>query len=78
MDSAIADGRAINIGRGRNLSVAEIAAMVGGPTVHRDRRPGDPQDTLADITQAREILDWTPEVATEDGIRELICSYPAT
>jgi UDP-glucose 4-epimerase len=78
MDSAIADGRAINVGRGRNLSVLEIAAMIGGPTVHRDRRPGDPQDTLADITQAREILGWTPEVATEDGIRELICSYPAT
>jgi UDP-glucose 4-epimerase len=78
MDSVIADGRAINIGRGGNLSVLEIAAMIGGPTVHHDRRPGDPQDTLADITQAREILDWTPEVATEDGIRELICSYPAT
>jgi UDP-glucose 4-epimerase len=72
MDSAIADGRAINIGRGRNLSVAEIAAMIGGPTVHLERRPGDPQDTLADITQAREILGWSPEVATEDGLRELI------
>ncbi len=72
MDSAIADGRAINIGRGRNLSVIEIAAMIGGPTVHLERRPGDPQDTLADITQAREILGWSPEVATEDGLRELI------
>jgi len=72
MDSAIADGSAINIGRGRNLSVIEIAAMIGGPTVHLERRPGDPQDTLADITQAREILGWSPEVATEDGLRELI------
>jgi UDP-glucose 4-epimerase len=72
MDCAIADGRALNIGRGRNLSVIEIAAMIGGPTIHLERRPGDPQDTLADITQAREVLGWTPEVATEDGLRELI------
>jgi UDP-glucose 4-epimerase len=74
MDSAIADGRAINIGRGHNLSVVEIAAMIGGPTIHLGRRPGDPQDTLADITQAREILGWRPEVETENGIRELIFS----
>jgi len=74
MDSAIADGRALNIGRGRNLSVAQIAAMIGGPVIHLERRPGDARDTLADIAQAREVLGWAPEVATADGIRELMAN----
>ncbi|HZP44580.1 MAG TPA: NAD-dependent epimerase/dehydratase family protein [Candidatus Binataceae bacterium] len=74
MDSAIADGRAINIGRGENVSVRRIAAMVGGPLVHLEPRPGDARDTLADISQAREILGWVPEVSIEEGIRELQAS----
>jgi UDP-glucose 4-epimerase len=72
MDSTIADGRALNIGRGRNLSIAQVAAIVGGPIIRRERRPADARDTLADITQAREVLGWAPEVDTEEGIRELM------
>lgn len=80
IDCAVADGRALNIGRGKNLSVNEIAAIMGGPTKHQTRRPGDPQDTLADLTQTRAVLGWEPEVVTEDGIRELmrVAGLPAT
>ena len=80
MDCAVADGRALNIGRGKSLSVNEIAAIIGGPATHHARRPGDPQDTLADLTQTRAVLGWEPEVATEDGIREMmrIAGLPAT
>src|SRR5579863_708289 len=74
MDCAIADGRTLNIGRGRNLSVITIAAMIGGPVAHLERRPADARDTLADISQARAILEWEPEVATEDGVRELMAA----
>lgn len=72
MEAPVGDGRAINIGRGRALSVNQVAALVGGPTVRLASRPGDARDTLADITQARETLKWEPRIATEDGIRELL------
>jgi nucleoside-diphosphate-sugar epimerase len=71
MDAAVADGRAINIGRGRNLSINRIAQLIGGPTVQLPPRPGDARHTLANLSQAREILGWEPEVITEDAIREL-------
>ncbi|MGH7878613.1 MAG: NAD-dependent epimerase/dehydratase family protein, partial [Candidatus Binataceae bacterium] len=74
MDCAIADGRALNIGRGRNLSVGAIAALIGGPVTHLERRPADARDTLADISQARAILGWEPEIATEEGVRELMAA----
>ncbi len=69
---AFADGRAINIGRGENVSVNRIAAMIGGPTVHREGRAGDMRDTLADRTQAERVLGWRPRVSIEAGIAELL------
>jgi UDP-N-acetylglucosamine/UDP-N-acetyl-alpha-D-glucosaminouronate 4-epimerase len=75
MDTEVADGRAINIGRGRNLSVNRIAELIGGPTVHVAPRPGDARDTLADLSQAREILGWEPEMPTEDAVRSLVKLY---
>jgi UDP-glucose 4-epimerase len=75
MDAAVADGRAINVGRGRSLSVNRIAELIGGPTVQLPPRPGDARHTLADLSQAREILGWEPELVTEDEVRTLAGLY---
>ena len=72
MDCEIADGRAINIGRGENVSLNRIAAMIGGPTIHHEGRAGDMRDTLADRTQAERVLGWRPRVSIEEGIAELL------
>jgi UDP-glucose 4-epimerase len=72
MNCVIADGRAVNIGRGNAMSVSEIAAVVGGPTVYSERRPGDPRATLADLTESRKILGWEPQVDTVAAVRELV------
>ena len=75
MDAVVADGRAINIGRGCNLSVNRIAELIGGPTVRLPPRSGDARHTLADLSQAREILGWEPEIATENAVRTLVGLY---
>jgi len=72
MDATIADGRAINIGQGRNVSINWIAERIGGPRIHLPARPGDARDTLADNRRAREVLGWRPSVDTEEGLAELI------
>ncbi|MGH7815470.1 MAG: NAD-dependent epimerase/dehydratase family protein [Candidatus Binataceae bacterium] len=72
MDCAIADGRAINIGRGENVSINRIAAMVGGLIVQRPARIGDMRDTLADRSRAEQILGWRPRVTIEQGMAELL------
>ncbi len=71
-DSEIADGRPINIGCGRNVSVNRIAAMFGGLTVRSDSRPGDMRDTLADNREAARVLGWHPQVSIEEGIGALL------
>lgn len=72
MDCAIADGRALNIGQGRNVSVNWVARQIGGSTRNLPVRKGDVRHTLADFRQAEKILGWRPQVTTEQGLAELI------
>jgi nucleoside-diphosphate-sugar epimerase len=72
MKSTIADGRALNVGRGAALSVNGIATLVGGTKIHGERRPGDARATLADLTETRKVLGWEPLVDTSDAVRELV------
>ncbi|MFH1780753.1 MAG: GDP-mannose 4,6-dehydratase, partial [Candidatus Nealsonbacteria bacterium] len=65
-------GEVINIGGGHNHSVNEIAEMVGGDSLHVPARPGEMQNTLADIARAKELLNWSPEITLEEGIKKLL------
>src|SRR5579885_3026708 len=72
MDCQTADGRAINVGNGHNITINRVAELIGGPTVNLPPRPGDARHTLADHTEAQRTLGWEPEVKFEDGLAELI------
>jgi UDP-glucose 4-epimerase len=66
----VGKGETINIGAGRNVSVNDLAAMIGGPSVHVEARL-EPHDTRADNRKAKELLGWEPTIKLEDGIAEL-------
>ena len=61
ISSKTGKGEVINIGRGKNYSVNELARMIGGPTVNIEPRL-EPKETLADNSLARELLGWEPTV----------------
>ncbi len=58
---------ALNLGTGRGYSVREVVRaveLVTGceiPVAAAPRRAGDPAELVADATQARQILGWTPK-----------------
>jgi len=60
-----------NIGTGTNHSINEVAAMFGGKTEYIDGRPGEAQDTLADISAIQE-LGYEPKIKLEDYIDGLL------
>ena len=66
----VGKGEVINIGGGHNRTVFEIAELIGGPWKFVEPRL-EPRHTLADITRARELLGWEPQVKFEEGIGEL-------
>jgi UDP-glucose 4-epimerase len=68
------DARGFNIGTGKGTSVIEIARILqeaAGSNVPVDfapHRPGEQQESFVEVTKAREILGWTPEVSLSEGL----------
>jgi len=71
----VGKGEIINVGTGRNHSVLEIARMIGGLWKFIEPRQGEVKETLADITRAKELLGWEPQMTFEGGIRGLKEEY---
>lgn len=63
-------GEVFNIGSGKNYSVLEIARMINENYQFIDARPGEAKETLADISKARSVLNWEPQMNLEDYIQE--------
>ena len=67
----VGHGEALNIGAGNNISINKLAALIGGPVVHVPARL-EPKHTLADISKAKKLLGWEPEIVFEQGLKELL------
>jgi len=70
--NTVGKGEVINIGAGENHSLNEIAKIVGGEIKYIPLPAGEMRDTLADITKAKTLLGWQPEVKLEEGIKKLL------
>lgn len=66
----VGKGEVLNIGGGKNRSVLEVAELIGGPRVFIEPRL-EPKVTLADISRAKNLLDWQPGIKFEEGMEEL-------
>jgi len=73
-----AAGQAVNVGTGESASVLDVAAKLAevlGVDVEPEPlgkwRAGDIRHCFADITRARELLGYEPQVKLERGMREL-------
>lgn len=69
--SDIKSGEPINIASGLQTSVNTIAQLIGGETTHIPERKGEMRFIQADISKAKQLLNWQPTVKLEDGIAEL-------
>ncbi len=68
--SNVGRGEVLNIGTGFEVSVNELAGIIGGNVVYQDARI-EPARACATIEKAHELLNWKPEVSVEDGIAAL-------
>ena len=64
------NGEIFNLGTGINYSINELAAMFGGTKKYIPRRPGEAQNTLADISKTAKETGWIPEINLKDYVRE--------
>ena len=64
----IGDFKIYNVGTGINYSINEIADMIGGEKIYIDKRPAEVHETLADITETVNDLNWRPLKSLEEAI----------
>jgi UDP-glucose 4-epimerase len=66
------DGAVMNVGTGHPQSVNRLVELLQSEVTYLPKRPGEPDVTHADVTRIRELLGWSPTVAFEDGVAEMV------
>jgi dTDP-glucose 4,6-dehydratase len=68
----------VNIGNGQEVTMLELAERVlrlsgsSSTVVHTDLPVDDPKVRCPDITRARELLGWQPEVDVDEGLKRTL------
>jgi UDP-glucose 4-epimerase len=73
-NESIGNGEVINIGSGKSYSVLEIADLFGGPKEFIAPRL-EPNKSQADISKAKNLLGWEPQVDLQTGITSIKAFY---
>ena len=78
MERPESDGEVINIGCGTPITIRQVAEILAHalgkdvePVVTQKYRAGDIRHCYADITKARALLGYEPQITHEQGFREL-------
>ena len=61
-----------NLGSGKKTSINTIAKIFGGKKKFIEKRPGEPKNSLADISKIKKDINWKPSINIEDGIKKLL------
>src|SRR5882672_4661699 len=62
-------GEIFNVGSTNTYSVNRLVELLGGEVVHIPKRPGEPDCTFADTSKIRKLLNWSPKVSFEEGVK---------
>jgi len=62
----------IELGRGHNHSINELAEMFGCETIYIPKRPGEAEVTLCDTSVAKKDIGYEPKVNLDDYVKEVI------
>lgn len=73
-------GQAINVGSGERISLNKVLHIAGEllnlpvDPEYREARVGDVRDSVADISKARQLLGYAPQVSLKEGLARILTS----
>jgi UDP-glucose 4-epimerase len=70
--SAAVHGEILNVGSGSSYSINRLVALLGGPVTLIPKRPGEPDQTFADVAKIERLLGWRAGVTLERGVAEML------
>lgn len=65
-------GEIYNVGSDGTYSINRLVELLGGERTRIPDRPGEPDQTYADISKIKQDLGWEPTVSFEDGVNRLL------
>jgi UDP-glucose 4-epimerase len=65
-------GEVWNAGAGNPQSINRLVELLGGPVTYVPKRPGEPDETFADIARIRRDLGWEPKIGFEAGVQRML------
>ena len=65
-------GYDFELGRGKNVSVNEVAKMMNITPIYKDAKPGEARHTLNTDNTANQILGWNPQKELIDYLKNII------
>ncbi len=63
-----------NLGSGKKTSINLIAKIFGGKKKFIPIRPGEPKNSLANISKIKKEIKWKPKISIKEGIKKLLRS----
>jgi len=67
-------GEVLNVGSGTQQSINRLVELLDGDVIHIPKRPGEPDQSLADTSKIHTLLGWEPLVSFEEGVARLLAS----
>lgn len=61
-----------NIGSGNDISINNVAKLIGGKIVYIPKRLGDADHSAADIKKIKKSLKWKPKISLKNGLLMLL------
>tara|TARA_B100001123_G_C15232959_1_gene995915 strand:- start:436 stop:1437 length:1002 start_codon:yes stop_codon:yes gene_type:complete len=65
-------GEAVNIGSGGTYSINHLVQLLGGEKIHLPKRPGEPDQTFADVSRIEAATGWRAKVEFEEGVLRML------
>ena len=61
-----------NVGTGKPISINNIVKILKCQSINIPKRPGEPDQTNANISKIKKELNWYPKISIKDGINKLL------
>ena len=65
-------GEAVNVGSGGTYSINRLVELLGGEKTNIPKRPGEPDQTFADVTRIEAATGWRAKVSFEEGVAQML------
>lgn len=66
------NGEVFNLGAGNPQSINRLVELLGGDIEFIDKREGEPDITYAKIDKIKHLLEWSPKISFENGIKIIL------